>query len=115
MSINIAENGVVEAFLRNTPEPLNLGQIPVFTFVNPVGMRSEGGNLLARTKGSGEAIQQIGGQQNAGAINQGMLETSNVNVMSEMTNLIKAQRAYEMNSKVMGVADQMLQTVNNIR
>jgi flagellar basal-body rod protein FlgG len=115
VSLNISESGTVEAYLQGQTEPQNLGQIPIFTFVNPSGMRSEGGNLLAKTKGSGEAIQQIGGQQNAGVINQGMLETSNVNVMSEMTNLIKAQRAYEMNSKVMGVADQMLQTVNNIR
>jgi flagellar basal-body rod protein FlgG len=115
MSINIAENGVVEAFLRNSPEPINLGQIPVFTFVNPVGMRSEGGNMLAATQASGQAIQGVPGTDNAGIIMQGAIESSNVNVMNEMTDLIKAQRAYEMNSKVMGVADQMLQTVNNVR
>jgi len=115
MSLNIAENGTVEAYVKGQAEPQNLGQIPVFTFVNPSGLRSEGGNLLARTKGSGDAVQHLAGQENAGAIQQGMLESSNINVMNEMTNLIKAQRAYEMNSKVMGVADQMLQTVNNIR
>lgn len=115
MSINIAENGVVEAFLRNSPQPLNLGQIPVFTFVNPVGMRSEGGNMLGATQASGQAIQMVAGVDNAGIIMQGALESSNVSVMNEMTDLIKAQRAYEMNSKVMGVADQMLQTVNNVR
>lgn len=115
MSINIAENGVVEAFLRNSPEPINLGQIPVFTFVNPVGMRSEGGNMLAATQASGQAIQGVPGTDNAGIIMQGAIESSNVNVMNEMTDLIKAQRAYEMNSKVMGIADQMLQTVNNVR
>lgn len=115
MSINIAENGTVEAFLRNSPEPINLGQIPVFTFVNPVGMRSEGGNMLAATQASGQPIQGVGGIDNAGIIMQGAIESSNVNVMNEMTDLIKAQRAYEMNSKVMGIADQMLQTVNNVR
>ncbi len=115
MSINIAENGVVEAFLRNSPEPINLGQIPVFTFANPTGMRSEGGNLLAATQASGQAIQSVPGQDNAGIVMQGAIESSNVNVMNEMTDLIKAQRAYEMNSKVMGIADQMLQTVNNVR
>lgn len=115
MSINIAENGIVEAFLRNTPEPINLGQIPVFTFVNPTGMKSEGGNLLAATQASGQPIQGIGGNDNAGIVMQGAIESSNVNVMNEMTDLIKAQRAYEMNSKVMGIADQMLQTVNNVR
>ena len=92
-----------------------MGQIPVFTFVNPAGLSDKGGNLAARTNASGEAIQRIAGEENSGVIQQGTIESSNVNVMSEMTNLIKAQRAYEMNSKVMGVADQMLQTVNNIR
>jgi flagellar basal-body rod protein FlgG len=115
MKINIAENGLVEAFTRESVEPLQLGQIPVFTFVNPVGLRSEGSNLLAATTGSGQAIQNIPGDNGSGSLMQGAIEASNVNVMNEMTDLIKAQRAYEMNSKVMGVADQMLQTVNNIR
>lgn len=115
MQISIAENGTVEAFIRNSPEPLQLGQIPVFTFVNPVGLRSEGGNMLTPTQSSGQPNQGIGGTDNTGTIMQGALESSNVSVMNEMTDLIKAQRAYEMNSKVMGVADQMLQTVNNIR
>lgn len=115
MKINIAENGIVEAFTRDSVEPLNLGQIPVFTFVNPTGLRSEGGNLLAATAGSGQAIQNIPGENGSGNLMQGAIEASNVSVMNEMTDLIKAQRAYEMNSKVMGVADQMLQTVNNIR
>lgn len=113
--ISISENGNVEAFAKDSVEPLNLGQIPVFTFVNPVGLRSEGGNLYAATGGSGQAIQNVPGQNGSGNIMQGAIEASNVNVMNEMTDLIKAQRAYEMNSKVMGVADQMLQTVNNIR
>lgn len=113
--VNVSENGNVEAYTREGIEPINLGQIPVFTFVNPTGMRSEGGNLLAATAGSGQAIQNIAGENGSGIIMQGAIEASNVNVMNEMTDLIKAQRAYEMNSKVMGVADQMLQTINNIR
>jgi flagellar basal-body rod protein FlgG len=115
MRINIAENGVVEAFTRDSVEPIQLGQVPVFTFVNPTGLRSEGGNILAATAGSGQAIQNVAGENGSGILMQGAIEASNVNVMKEMTDLIKAQRAYEMNSKVMGVADQMLQTVNNIR
>jgi flagellar basal-body rod protein FlgG len=115
MKISIAENGVVEAFTRESVEPINLGQIPVFTFVNPTGLRSDGGNLMAATAGSGQAIQNIAGENGSGIIMQGAIEASNVNVMNEMTDLIKAQRAYEMNSKVMGVADQMLQTINNVR
>ena len=113
--VNIAANGAVEAYLQGSVEPQQIGQIPVFTFTNEAGLRQEGGNLFAATSASGEAQQTTAGENNAGAISQGMLEMSNVNVMNEMTNLIKAQRAYEMNSKVMGVADQMLQTVNNIR
>lgn len=115
MKINIAENGTVEAWTRDSVEPAQLGQIPVFTFVNPVGLRSDGGNLFSATAGSGQAIQNVSGENGSGYLMQGAIEASNVNVMNEMTDLIKAQRAYEMNSKVMGVADQMLQTVNNIR
>lgn len=114
-SLNIANNGQVQAFLSGQSEPIELGQIPVFTFVNPAGLTDKGGNLAGRTNASGEAFQRVPGEENSGVIQQGSLESSNVNVMNEMTSLIKAQRAYEMNSKVMGVADQMLQTVNNIR
>ncbi len=114
-SLNISEEGKVEAFFSNGAEPTELGQIPVFTFVNPAGLKDQGGNLAKRTLASGEALQHIAGDENSGAISQGTLESSNVSVMKEMTNLIKAQRAYEMNSKVMGIADQMLQTVNSIR
>ena len=115
LKLNISESGNIEAFTQNSVEPINLGQIPVFTFVNPTGLRSEGGNLMGATAGSGQAIQNIPGENGSGILMQGAIETSNVNVMNEMTDLIKAQRAYEMNSKVMGVADQMLQTVNNVR
>lgn len=114
-SLNVSEDGKVQAYLSNGAEPVELGQIPIFTFVNPAGLHDLGGNVSRRTLASGEAIQHIPGSENSGSIMQGALESSNVSVMNEMTNLIKAQRAYEMNSKVMGVADQMLQTVNNIR
>ena len=114
-SFTVSEDGVAQAWLTNQTEPVTLGQNPVFTFVNPAGLKDMGGNKARRTVASGEAIQRIAGTENSGAINQGTLESSNVSVMNEMTDLIKAQRAYEMNSKVMGVADQMLQTVNNIR
>ncbi len=114
-SLNISEDGKVEAFLTNQTAPIELGQIPVFVFVNPAGLSDKGGNIARATTASGQAIQHIAGTENAGAIQQGALESSNVSIMTEMTGMIKAQRAYEMNSKVMGIADQMLQTVNNIR
>jgi flagellar basal-body rod protein FlgG len=114
-NVHIAADGTVEAFMKDQPEPTQLGQIPIFTFINPVGLSNAGGNLYRYTRSSGQAIQNVAGTNNAGPIMQGALESSNVTIMNEMTELIKAQRAYEMNSKVMGVADQMLQTVNNIR
>lgn len=114
-NVNITMDGKVEAFTKDQVEPNEVGTIPVFTFANPVGLKSVGGNLLKQTNASGQPNQQIAGNENAGNIMQGILESSNVSVMNEMTNLIKAQRAYEMNSKVMNVADQMLGTVNNVR
>lgn len=115
MSINITEAGVVEAFLKNQVEPVNVGQIPIFTFANPTGLQGLGGNNYRPSMSSGAPIQGIAGEGKSGIIRQGALEASNVSIMNEMTNLIKAQRAYEMNSKVMKVADEILQTVNTIR
>jgi len=115
MSMTISESGNIDVYVRGQTQAINLAQIPVFTFVNPVGLKSVGKNLYVETAASGTPIQHAAGSENAGTIMQGALESSNVSIMNEMTNLIKAQRAYEMNSKVMGVADQMLQTVNNIR
>ncbi|MDD4974480.1 MAG: flagellar basal-body rod protein FlgG [Bacteriovorax sp.] len=114
-SVMIAENGKAEAFVKGQTEPTSVGQIPVFTFVNSVGLKSQGANLYQVSLSSGQPVQSIAGENNAGAIMQGALEASNVSPMTEMTDLIRAQRAYEMNSKVMGVADQMMQTINNIR
>lgn len=114
-NVFIAENGKIDAYIKGQTEPTGLGQIPIFTFVNPVGLKSAGGNLYQISLSSGAPIQAIAGESNAGGVMQGALETSNVSPMTEMTDLIRAQRAYEMNSKVMGVADQMMQTINNIR
>lgn len=114
-SVMISENGKAEAFVKGQTEPTSVGQIPVFTFVNSVGLKSSGSNLYQVSLSSGQPVQAIAGENNAGVIMQGALEASNVSPMTEMTDLIRAQRAYEMNSKVMGVADQMMQTINNIR
>ncbi len=113
--INVTDDGKLEAYGKNQAEPQIAGTIPLFTFINPSGLRAIGGNLLKDTQASGNPNQITAGTSNAGLIQQGTLEASNVSIMNEMTNLIKAQRAYEMNSKVMGISDQMLQTVNNIR
>ena len=114
-TVMISENGKADAYVKGQNEPTSVGQIPVFTFVNPVGLKSSGANLYQISLSSGQPVQTIAGESNAGGLMQGALETSNVSPMTEMTDLIRAQRAYEMNSKVMGVADQMMQTINNIR
>jgi len=113
--VNISDDGMVDAYLTGQQEPLAMGQIPVFTFINPVGLKSLGKNLYEATVASGAPTQLAPKTNNAGSLMQGALESSNVNIMTEMTELIRAQRAYEMNSKVMGIADKMLQTVNTIR
>lgn len=114
-NLNISQDGNVEVFAPGQLEPQNIGQIPIFTFINPVGLKATGQNLYSPSMSSGEPIQSIAGQNGSGLVTQGALETSNVSVMNEMQSLIKAQRAYEMNSKVMRIADEMLQTVNTIR
>ncbi len=114
-NVNISDDGRVDVYINGQVEANTIGNLPVFTFANPVGLRSTGKNLYQISDSSGTPIQRVPGVDNAGFIQQGALESSNVSIMNEMTNLIKAQRAYEMNSKVMGIADQMLQTINNIR
>ena len=114
-TVSISEDGKMQAFTKGSAEPTEVGQLPVFTFVNPVGLKSTGMNLYQVSLSSGQPVQAVAGIDNAGSIMQGAIEASNVSPMTEMTDLIRAQRAYEMNSKVMGVADQMLQTVNNVR
>lgn len=114
-TVSISEDGKMQAFTKGAAEPTEVGQLPVFTFVNPVGLKSTGMNLYQISLSSGQPVQAVAGIDNAGSIMQGAIEASNVSPMTEMTDLIRAQRAYEMNSKVMGVADQMMQTINNIR
>ncbi len=115
LTLAISKNGIVEAYIKDQTEPMNLGQITITTFINPAGLTPIPGNMYEQTSSSGDSIANIAGENNAGDIVQGSLENSNVSIMTEMTDLIKAQRVYEMNSKVMSIADQMLQTINGIR
>ena len=114
-TVNITEAGVVEAFIKNQLQPVNVGQITLYTFINNSGLKAIGGNNYIPSQASGAPMQNIAGQSSTGVVQQGALEASNVSIMTEMTGLIKAQRALEMNSKVMKVADEIMQTVNNIR
>jgi len=91
----------------------SIGIVKLMKFANPAGLESRGGNLFAETEASGIATNPSDGS--AGTVLQGMLETSNVQVVEEMINLITAQRAYEMSSKVIQTADQMSELANNLK
>lgn len=95
--------------------PSNVGQLQLAIFSNEAGLLAVGDNLFLETPASGTATTGNPGSTGIGTIQQGFLETSNVNVVEEITNLITAQRAYEMNSKVIETSDQMMSTVSNIR
>jgi len=114
-SIQISEQGTISAYIENDPVPVELGQLTMATFVNDAGLRSMGNNLLQATVASGDPIQANPGDPGVGLIRQGYLENSNVNIIQQITDLISAQRAYEMNSKSIETADQMLSAANQIR
>lgn len=115
ISVSINLSGEVFAQLQGQTNMVNLGQIQTANFVNPAGLESVGDSLFLETEASG--APQVGSPdtENFGAIRQGALESSNVNVVEEITQLITAQRAYEMNSKVIQTSDEMLQTVTQLR
>jgi flagellar basal-body rod protein FlgG len=107
-SINISAQGVVTATLPNQVQPQQLGQIQLARFINKSGLESIGDNLFVETQGSGAAITGNPGVDGFGNLQQGHLEESNVNAVTEISALIAAQRAYELNAKVIQAADQML-------
>lgn len=113
--ISINKSGQVLATIPGQSTLQNLGQIQTATFVNEAGLEALGGNLLKETEASGTATVGNPGSDNFGALLQGNVENSNVNIVAEMTNLIAAQRAYEMNSKTIKTADDMLQAMNQIK
>ncbi len=113
--IEISSNGQVGVITGLNSVPQNVGQIQLVNFVNPAGLKNIGRNLFIPSPGSGIPQQGNPGQNGLGALAQGQIETSNVNIVDEMVNMITAQRAYETNSKVIQAADQMLQNMNNLR
>ena len=115
LAINISQTGLVTATLPNQPAPQTLGQLTLANFINPAGLMALGNNLFQETAASGPANVGVPGDTSFGIIQQGYLEASNVDPVSEITNLISAQRAYEMNSKVIQAADQMAGTITSIR
>jgi flagellar basal-body rod protein FlgG len=104
--ITIGTTGTVNAYTPGQVEPQQLGDI-----INHSGLQPIGGNLFVETVASGNPVQGTPGENGLGVIKQGMLENSNVDIVEEMVNMITTQRAYEMNSKVVSTADQMLQYI----
>lgn len=115
VSVEINENGEVFAEIAGQVDLVNLGQIQLASFVNPAGLEAVGDNLFLETTASGNPQVNNPGVENTGTIRQGALENSNVNVVEEITSLITAQRAYEMNSTVIRTSDEMLQSVSQLR
>jgi flagellar basal-body rod protein FlgG len=113
--VDISSTGEVKIIQNLNDPPQVVGQIDIVNFVNPAGLRSIGKNLFVQTSASGQAITARPGLQGTGYLAQGQIEGSNVNIAEEMVNMIQAQRSYETNSKAIQAADQMLQTLNNLR
>ncbi len=112
-SITIGLDGTVSVMQSGAAGATQIGNIQLADFVNPAGLMAMGENLFAETGSSGAPLQGNPGIGGLGSINQGALESSNVNVVEEMVNMIETQRAYEINSKAISTSDQMLQYVNN--
>ena len=93
-------------------EPALLGQLQIASFINPAGLRAIGDNFLVETAASGPAEVGLAGENGRGQVRQGMLESSNVNVVEELVDMIETQRAYEVNSKMISASDEMLQYIN---
>jgi flagellar basal-body rod protein FlgG len=114
-NVMISKYGVVTATLPGQTNPAQLGTIQLATFANPGGLNSVGANLLEQTQSSGNPITDTpGGTSGMGTLQQGYLENSNVDVVSEFVQMILAQRAYESNSKVVHVADDMYSQINGM-
>jgi flagellar basal-body rod protein FlgG len=111
-TIAVGPDGTVSAIIAGDNAPAELGQITIASFVNPAGLQAIGDNFLLETAASGTAEIGAPGLNGRGNIRQGMLEASNVNVVEELVEMIEAQRAYEINSKMISSVDEMLRNAN---
>ena len=114
-AVTIASDGTVTATTPNAKSPTTVGTVQITTFPNPNGLNSDGHNLFSATSASGEPMTGQAGADGRGSIMQGALEGSNVDVVSEMVAMISAQRAYEMSSKVVSAADDMLRNATQVQ
>jgi len=113
-SVTIAADGTVTAALPGQAAPANLGQIQLASFANVGGLDPKGENLYAETASSGTPTAGAPGSNGLGKLQQGFVETSNVNVVEELVSMITTQRAYELNSKAIQTSDQMLQRLGQL-
>ena len=112
-SITIGKDGTVSVLVAGNNAPTTLGNLQLVDFINPSGLSSQGGNVYKETAASGAPQSGTPGTSGLGTLIQGTLETSNVNVVEELVNMIETQRAYEINSKAISTSDEMLRFVNN--
>ena len=114
LKTSIGSDGTVTVMLPGQATPQTVGQIQLANFINPPGLDARGKNLFAETAASGQPSTGAPGLNGLGSIQQGFLETSNVNVVEELVQMIQTQRAYEMNSKAIQTSDQMLQKLTQL-
>ncbi len=114
--ISVARDGTVSVMLSGDGATVqDLGRLEIAKFPNPAGLRSRGGNLFLESPASGTAVLGVPGQEGIGEVAAGFLEMANVETVEELVSMITAQRAYELNSRSISVADDMLQTINQLR
>ena len=113
-SVTIAKDGTISATQAGNATPVQLGTLQLAHFINPAGLQSHGENLYLETAASGTVSNGSPGSNGLGLLNQGYAETSNVNVVEELVNMIQTQRAYEINSKAVTISDQMLQRLSQM-
>jgi flagellar basal-body rod protein FlgG len=114
-SVSINTSGQLQVTLQGQTAPTTVGQLQLASFPNDAGLSAQGDNLFLQTAASGAPVAGNPATTGFGTVMQGFIETSNVNVVTEITNLITAQRAYEMNSKVITSSDEMMSTLTNLR
>lgn len=114
-SVTIGADGTVSALIDGQAAPAEIGQLTLANFVNPAGLSAAGKNIFTQTAASGEAQVGAPGSDGRGTLLQGALERANVDVVEEMIGMISAQRAYEVNSKVVTTADEMLRSATQMK
>jgi flagellar basal-body rod protein FlgG len=113
-SMTIGRDGTVSITQPGSAQPTQVGTLQLSTFINPAGLLAKGENLYSETAASGSPNNNTPGTNGAGLLSQGYVETSNVNVVEELVNMIQTQRAYEINSKAITTSDQMLQKLTQL-